>query len=188
MKRRNFLTTLGTGVTGSLVLSSISPLLGLPVTKHKTSWVKPRKNYKCLFNHELIIITGFSAKDLDTTAIKAFIGKLAGTDVDAVMCCPLAWRTNMFPSEVDPEWKKYTQIRNLPKFKPFDYIMKYIYEGGDPVRDTLEACRKIKVDFFINYRMNDGHHLEDKTFPTHNAFWRDHPEYWLGIRRYRHLV
>ena len=110
----------------------------------------------------------------------SFIDKLKDTDVDAVLCCPTAWRANLFPSEVDPQWKKYTPAQKSPKFPSFDYIMKYIHGGGDPVKETLEACRRNGKAFFISYRMNDHHYVADKTWPTHNAFWREHPQYWLG--------
>lgn len=135
-------------------------------------------NYKCLFNHELLIIVG--KKENSPAYIGSFIDKLKGTDVDAVMCCPTMWRTNLYPSEIDPQWKKYTPEQVSPKFPSFDRIMRYIHGGGDPVKDTLEACRRNGKAFFISYRMNDRHYVSDRTWPTHNAFWREHPEYWLA--------
>ena len=135
-------------------------------------------NYKCLFNHELLII---SRKRINNSAyIQSFIKKLEDTDVDAIMCCPTAWRANLFPSEVDPTWKRYRSYQPLSKFPSWDYIMRYLHKGGDPVKDTLEACRKCGKDFFISYRMNDHHYVDDLEWPTHNDFWRDHREYWLG--------
>lgn len=138
----------------------------------------PTVDYKCLFNHELLIIT--HNKQNNRAFIQAFIEKLTNTDVDAVMCCPTMWRMNLFPSQVDQDWKKYSPDQPLSKFPPFDYIMRYLHAGGDPVRDTLEACRKCHKDFFISYRMNDHHYVTDLTWPSHNSFWREHPEYWLG--------
>lgn len=142
---------------------------------HKTS---ATVDYKCLFNHELLIIT--HNKDNSKEYIQSYIEKLRDTDVDAVMCCPTAWRTNLYPSEVDPSWKKYSPGQPLSKFRSYDYAMCYLHSGGDPVRETLEACRKIGKGFFISYRMNDGHYIDDLDWPTHNAIWREHPEYWLG--------
>ncbi len=135
-------------------------------------------NYKCIFNHELLIIVG--KKDNNPAYIGSFIDKLKNTDVDAVMCCPTMWRTNLYPSEVDPQWKKYTPEQRSPKFPAFDRIMGYIHGGGDPVKETLAACRRNGKAFFISYRMNDQHYVSDLTWPTHNAIWREHPEYWLG--------
>lgn len=134
--------------------------------------------YKCLFNHELLIVCG--KKDNSRSYIQGFIEKLADTDVDAVMCCPTMWRTNLFPSDLDPTWKQYRPDQPLSKFHSWDYIMRYLHAGGDPVKDTLEACRKTGKDFFISYRMNDQHYVSDLDWPSHNAIWREHPEYWLG--------
>jgi len=142
---------------------------------HKTS---DAVGYKCIFNHELLIIS--HNKTNSSQHIKSFIEKLKDTDVDAVMCCPTMWRANLFPSEVDPGWKKYRPEQPLSKFRSWDYIMRYLHAGGDPVKDTLEACRKCGKDFFISYRMNDHHYVTDLTWPSHNAIWREHPEYWLG--------
>ena len=96
------------------------------------------------------------------------------------MCCPTMWRTNVFPSKVDTDWTKYSPDQPFSKFRSYDYVMKYLHAGGDPVKDTLDACRKCGKDFFISYRMNDHHYITDLTWPSHNSFWRDHPEYWLG--------
>jgi hypothetical protein len=134
--------------------------------------------YKCLFNHELLVIVG--KKENSAAYIGSFIDKLKDTDVDAVMCCPTMWRTNLYPSEIDPQWKKYTPEQSSPKFPSFDRIMRYIHGGGDPVKETLEACRRNGKAFFISYRMNDQHYVGDLTWPTHNAIWREHPEYWMG--------
>jgi len=135
-------------------------------------------DYKCIFNHELLIIS--HNKTNSAAYIKSFIEKLKDTDVDVIMCCPTAWRTNLFPSEVDPTWKKYRPDQPLSKFASYDYIMRYLHKGGDPVKETLEACRSCDKDFFISYRMNDHHYVDDLEWPCHNDFWRDHPEYWLG--------
>lgn len=144
----------------------------------------PAVHYKCLFNHEAAIFCTFT-KDKSPSGtgpeyLASFIEKLKDTDVDAVMFCPTAWRANVFPSEVDPQWKKYQEGQVTEKWRGFDYIMKYIHDGGDPVAETLAACRKYGKDFFISYRMNDAHYITDMDWPTHTSFWRDHPEYWLG--------
>lgn len=134
--------------------------------------------YRCLFNHELLIVCG--QRTNSPQYIASFIDKLAGTDVDAVMCCPTMWRANLFPSEVDPTWKRYRPGQPQSKFPSYDRIMRYLHSGGDPVKETLEACRRHKKDFFISYRMNDHHYVTDLEWPSHNAIWREHPEYWLG--------
>ena len=134
--------------------------------------------YECIFNHELLIVC--HNKNMSPQNIGAFIAKLKDTDVDAIMCCPTMWRTNVFPSKVDSAWKEYDPDGPQSKFRSYDYVMKYLHSGGDPVKNTLEACQKYQKAFFISYRMNDHHYVADLTWPTHNFIWRKHPEYWLG--------
>ncbi|HPA16227.1 MAG TPA: hypothetical protein PLU30_00670 [Verrucomicrobiae bacterium] len=161
------------------ILTIVAALASAPVAPaapyHKTS---AAVGYKCLINHELLIVCG--QKTNSPQYIASFVEKLKGTDVDAVMCCPTMWRANLFPSEVDPTWKRYRPDQPPSKFRSYDYIMRYLHAGGDPVKDTLEACRKCGKDFFISYRMNDHHYVTDLEWPSHNAIWREHPEYWLG--------
>ena len=128
--------------------------------------------YKCLFNHELLIVCGNKTNNVHY--IRAFVEKLRDTDVDAVMCCPTMWRTNLFPSDADPTWKRYRPDQPLSKFPSYDYIMRYLHAGGDPVKETLEACRKCGKDFFISYRMNDHHYVTDPAWPSHNALCGDY--------------
>lgn len=171
-----FLASMNTSIATAIVVASLAvEAPGLAGPYHKTP---QGVDYRCIFNHELLIVC--SNKHNSPQYIQSFIEKLQDTDVDAIMCCPTMWRTNLFPSEVDPQWKKYSPSQPLSKFPPYDYIMRYLHSGGDPVNDTLEACRKYKKDFFISYRMNDHHYVTDLTWPSHNAFWRQHPQYWLG--------
>lgn len=176
MTRGRFMATLGTGLVAGLVLPEIGKLSGAdPAARNP---LKPWKDYQCLYNIETLLIC--YDKNISSQRANALVQKLAGTDVDAVMCCPMAWRTNVYPSEIDTEWKKFNGIRNLPKFPSYDHVMKYLHDGGDPIHDMWLTSRTLGKGFFVSYRLNDFHHVEDKTFPTHNAFWREHPEYWLG--------
>lgn len=168
-------TTLRYAVAISLVAASLAAAGEPAQSWHKTSATTA---YKCIFNHELLIVS--HKKDNSPEYIQSFVDKLKDTDVDAVMCCPTLWRTNFFPSEVDTSWKKYSPTQPLSKFPSFDYAMRYLQAGGDPVRETLAACRRAGKDFFVSYRMNDHHYVADLEWPCHNAIWREHPEYWLG--------
>jgi hypothetical protein len=134
--------------------------------------------YRCLFNHELLIVS--HKKDNSREYIQSYIAKLKDTDVDAVMCCPTMWKMGVYPSKVDLDWTKWKPGNPPSKFPSFDHVMRYLYSGGDPVRDTLDACRANGKAFFISYRMNDHHYATDLEWPTHTAFWREHPDYWLG--------
>lgn len=121
--------------------------------------------YKCLFNHELLIIS--SKKENSREYIQSFIDKLAATDVDAVMCCPTMWRANLFPSEVDPTWKRYRPDQPLSKFRSWDSIMRYV---PDKLRLPMaEGLKRITdVEFLKNQSKDYVISRGFGTFPATN--------------------
>jgi hypothetical protein len=159
-------------------VEKLNPLPPAAPPFRKTS---PEVKYKALFNHDGVICYSFT-KGLDpkTTGpeyIGGFARKLKNTDVDVVLVCPNLGRSLAYPSAVNPMWMKVSSNSAL---KGHDYIKEYIRNGGDPVRDILEAAHEIDRDCFISFRMNEAHSQSDKNFPTHDDFFRNHPEYWLA--------
>lgn len=105
---------------------------------------------------------------------------IADTEVDTVVCCPMGWRFYNFPSEVDTTWKEPKKFpRNLALFPNWEKMVNNLAAGGDPLRDALALTRKQKKAFVVSFRMNDSHYTAIEDFPTHNNFWRAHPEHRL---------
>jgi hypothetical protein len=170
--------TVAPGSVSQMPVEKIKPLPPAMPPFHPAS---PEVKYKCLFNHDGVICYSFT-KGLDPkTTGPAYIGgfarKLKDTDVDVVMVCPNVGRSLAYPSAVNPMWMK--ESSGSAK-KNFEYVKEYIRNGGDPVRDILDAAHEIGRDCFISLRMNEAHSQSDKNFPTHDDFFRNHPEYWLA--------
>jgi len=103
------------------------------------------------------------------------------TEVDTVICCPSGWRFFNFPSSVDLTWKEPGKHpRNHKLYPNWNKMVDNLATGGDPLKDALESTRRLKKQFVISCRMNDNHYVHIEEFPTHNNFWREHPEYRLG--------
>ena len=148
---------------------------------------------KCLYNHEMLILftseTPYqSYRDPVTDAqARGYVRELADTQVDALMCCPTAWRAVLWPSDVDPRWRTEDLDRTPPAWpcdmkyfeKAYWRARQYMITGADPLRVTRDTAREIGLAFFISYRMNDHHHLWVPDCPTHDRFWREHPEYHI---------
>jgi hypothetical protein len=106
---------------------------------------------------------------------------IANTEIDTVVCCPMAWRFYNYPSKVDLTWKEPDKHRrDVQLFPNWKKMVDNLAAGGDPLRDALQAARRLKKRFVVSFRMNDSHYVSNGQFPTHNNFWRDHPEYRLG--------
>ena len=155
------------------------------------------KQYRCLYNHEMLInfITQSPKQsylqDVSDEYIRSFVEELDGTQVDCLMLCPTAWRSPLWRSEIDTCWRDEDYTRTEPgcwtdlKFyeRTFWRIRRYMKTGEDPVSLTVEAARKQGLDFFMSYRMNDGHHVWDRTSPLHGKWELEHPEFAIDPAR-----
>jgi hypothetical protein len=114
-------------------------------------------------------------------SIAALFAPLENTQVDTIVRCPMGWRFYSFPSQVDRTWQEPDKHpRNSDLYPGWKKMVDHLAAGGDPLRDALELARKQEKRFIISFRMNDSHYVQNEQFPTHNNFWRDHPEYRLG--------
>lgn len=166
---------------------------------------KTMEKYRCIYNHEMLInfTTQTPYQSYDDPVGKAqfvgYIEELAGTQVDAVMCCPTAWRLPIYYSEVNPVWQTWgREIKDpLPEAdwkyfdKVFTRVRRYMLGDGyeDPLQITADTARKHGMGFMFSYRMNDHHYTHfngERVPPTMDPLWRDHPEWYIptmgGIR------
>lgn len=115
------------------------------------------------------------------SSIDRQFGPLVGTEVTTVVCAPMGWRFYNFPSEVDRTWREPEKFpRKTELFPNWKKMVDNLAAGGDPLRDALATTRKMGKRFVVSFRMNDSHYIYNEQFPTHNNFWRAHPEYRLG--------
>ena len=147
--------------------------------------------YRCLYNHELLILSTTQTpyqtyrENITDAQVTGYVRELAGTGVDALMCCPQAWMTPAYYSEIDRKWQDEapSQVEPLPESdwkyhdKAYYRLRRYMLQKKDPVALSLAAAREIGIAFFLSYRMNEAHYLNYPDCPTHSRFWREHPEF-----------
>ena len=150
--------------------------------------------YKCLYNLELLILATAKTpwQDYDQPIQKDspanFVRRLEGTDVDALMICPTAWKRVMWHSKVDPHWEKEAAKIPTPYFtadlkyheKAYFRLRDYMLAGNDPVAQTVEQAKKQGIAPFISFRMNEAHwHLQESS-PMHSSFWKNNPQFRIS--------
>ena len=177
MITRNIFRVLRTAVVVCLALGNVHAMAEAEGFSKKTTpslTADKAANMECRYFIELLTV---SSPD----RITGLLDPIANTEVDTVVCCPMGWRFYNFPSTVDTTWKEPKKhSRNLALFPSWEKMVNNLAAGGDPLRDALAATRKLKKTFIVSFRMNDSHYIQTEDFPTHNNFWRDHPEYRLG--------
>jgi len=154
-----------------------------------------KPEFCCLYNHEMLIL--FTSRTpwqnyrdpVGDEQVRKYVEELGETQVDVLMCCPTAWRTVLWPSEITPRWRTGEEAdRPRPcmqsdlKYyeKAYWRVHDYMVQGKDPVHITRETARNMGLPFFFSYRMNDHHYLWDENCPTHDRLWREHPEYRIA--------
>ena len=155
-----------------------------------------KSSYRCLYNHEMLINfttqTPYQTYD-EPVKREQFIGyveELKDTQVDVLMCCPLAWRLPIYHSKVNPVWQTWGKEWKAPlpeadwKYfdKVFERVRRYMLSADyeDPVQLTIDAARKIGRDVFISYRMNDNHYTHfngARDVATMDPLWRENPQW-----------
>lgn len=164
-----------------------------------------KTKYRCLYNHEMLINfttqTPYQSYD-EPVKKEQFVGyveELRDTQVDVIMCCPLAWRLPTYHSRVNDVWQTWGKDLRSPlpeaDWKYFDkvfarvrrYMLSDDYE--DPQQLTIDAARRIGKDVMFSYRMNDNHYTHfngERDVPTMDPLWRNHPEWRIpnmgGVR------
>lgn len=146
--------------------------------------------YRCLYNLDMgMTSTRFIPmfdEELSKEVIEHYVDEVAGTDVDAFMCCPTFLRLPLWRSEIETHWTHDAPDETEP-VQPKEFIdttyyrlRRYIIKGGDPVGDIVNACKRNGIAAFFSYRMNDNHHLFDPANRNLDDYWRSHPEYYLN--------
>ena len=131
------------------------------------------KPYKLVTNYEMM--SGYT--DYQIT-------EYIDTDVEMITITPSLYRTNMWRSEVDTQWKDYVHGESGevggPLEKRVEQIMADLKSGRDLFGEKVELARKHNFDVFVNYRMNDLHRTNIPTSQTHNRFYWQNPQYWIN--------
>jgi len=148
------------------------------------------KQYRCLYNLDMGMIPSHivpvDGEEITREGVEYYVKEVANTDVDAYMACPTYLRLPLWRSSIEPHWRDIAPEETEPvlprNFIETTYyrIRRYILKGGDPVGDIVNACKKYGIAAFFSYRMNDIHHTYDPGNKNLDAFWREHPELYIG--------
>ena len=119
------------------------------------------------------------------------LGGLAGTPVDAFVCTvgPNAGYTLSYPTEVDgmefivDRLESGAILGSANLWRGAENLRNLWAAGHDPIAITLAEAHRLGMDFWLQLRMNDWHHV-DATGEIYRIigshFYEEHPEYQIG--------
>jgi hypothetical protein len=119
------------------------------------------------------------------------LGGLVGTPVDAFVCTVgnNAGYTLSYPTQVDgmefivDRLESGAILGSADLWRGAENLRSLWADGYDPIRVVMEASHRQGMDFWLQLRMNDWHHVDEagKVFRLIGSrFYEEHPEYWIG--------
>lgn len=120
------------------------------------------------------------------------LGGLVGTPVDAFVCTVgnNAGYTLSYPTQVDgmefivDRLESGAILGSADLWRGAENLRSLWADGHDPIRVVMEASQRQGMDFWLQLRMNDWHHVDEagKVFRVIGSrFYEEHPEYWIGV-------
>ena len=122
----------------------------------------------------------------------AIVGRLAGTQVDAFVCTVGngAGYTTSYPTEVDgmqfivDRLEAGAKLGSADIWRGAENLRSLWAAGHDPVQLVLDESKRLGIDFWLQLRMNDWHHVDTSSGEIYrligSEWYERHPEYLIG--------
>jgi len=177
MRRRTFLHAMPAlaAASSSLLAQSGNRPLRLIYsndTTNITSCASPWRDPKDGFTDDHLRASIDEARDADAHFLQPGLGWIPW------------WQSKIY----SPQDHYVTFLGEFGKPKP-NAFARYLLAGGDLIRTLVEHCRKIGVQPWVSYRLNDGHHVRElaealerkrpaPSMPRH--YWENYEKYRIG--------
>jgi hypothetical protein len=140
-------------------------------------------------------------EEMDAGGVDALVDQFAGTQVDHFFFCPNSQRSSVASKVRQSVWDGYDPnagndqpfLAGIPDRRYPDWpggpserqlIRNWIHSawllnerGIDPYARWIARCRHIGMHPWLSMRMNDVHYVDNPKHPSHDRFWKEHPEY-----------
>ena len=162
------------------------------VVQKVTSTTRLERNYRLTWVDDSGCTTGLVNPPITPARLRhAMFGGLAGTPVDAFVCTVgiCAGYTLSYPTEVDGmeflvDRLKAGAVLGSARLWRSAENLRCLWAGGhDPVRIAMDEAHRIGMDFWLQLRMNDWHHVDadgDIYRIIGSHFYEEHSDYHIG--------
>ena len=120
----------------------------------------------------------YDEKPMEPADIEPYIDEIARGDVTTLYYSPNFGMKVNYPSEVAEVIAP--DSRSVERRVDIDNVHHLMQEGHDPLGLILDMARKRGLEFFISFRLNEVHCVEEPDNPIISDFWRKHPEWHIG--------
>jgi hypothetical protein len=110
------------------------------------------------------------------------VDEVADAGCDLILLCPNLYQIPGWDSAHDPYWRTKGRTVVYPDTavgKVISRAREFLLAGNDLVQLSLDRARQRGVDFFLTWRMNECHGVDDPLNPGLSDFYLAHPEYYI---------
>ena len=120
--------------------------------------------------------------DLGADDLRAYLGRLAGTQVDMVVyCVAFGGYVCYYDSDVAEPLGSGFGFSDRVKQRRWNHNRARLRrEAGDYITCVFATLADMGIPALASIRMNDAHMSSDPTGPVAGRFWMNHPEWRLG--------
>jgi hypothetical protein len=127
------------------------------------------------------------------TDVNSYVDEVAGTGVTTFFICPNYGMVMMHPSQITEMLgdrlgqEQRTRIAELAQAnkgtteRAVVNLRSLVDAGHDPIGLVVDRAREKDLEVFITFRLNEIHDVEQPESLLVSSFWREHPEWRVGI-------
>jgi len=151
---------------------------------------KTQITYRCLFNHDGFCVYSNASRYQDINQpvglaqVHGYVDEVADAGCDVLLLCPNLYQLPGWDSDQYPFWRTEGRTRSFPTDTAVGRVLsraqEFISAGNDLIQLSQDRARQKGITFFLTWRMNECHGIDDETSPGLSDFWHRHPEYRIG--------
>ena len=149
------------------------------------------KSYRIIWNDDGGMLSHYNPPITAEKVAQAYLGFYEGTPVDAYFCAlgDNCGYTVIYPTKVPgmefivDRLQGEGKINHEQAWRYAENIRQLWKQNLDPIEIQCREARRLGIDFWLQLRMNDWHHLgitKMYSLLEDGAFYRKHPEYRIG--------
>lgn len=147
------------------------------------------KPYRVLFNHDGFCLFSNTSRyqrsdePVGLAQVRGYVDEVADAGADCLLLCPNMYQQPGWDSDYYPYWRGRGRTRVMPDNavgKVMSRFRQFLLAGNDYLAVSRERARERGLAFFLTWRMNECHGVDDPSCPSLSDFYLAHPEYRIG--------
>src|SRR5207247_7270328 len=121
-------------------------------------------------------------KPVGLAQVHGYVDEVADAGCDVILLCPNMIQMPGWDSTYDPYWRTKGRTVVYPNTaigKVFSRAREFLLSGHDLIQLSLDRAKQRGIAFFLTWRMNECHGIDNPATGSLSDFYLGHPEYYI---------